>query len=77
MKLKIDQKNGIIFSGNGSRRVVLDYTSGVIYPYQRPETTLATFERDGWLMPAQPRWSSGDLDRVNQDAVALQDIITR
>lgn len=62
-KLKIDQKLGIIFCGSGSRRAALDFTSGIIFAAKNPGVTLATFERDGWLMPSQPKYSRGGWGR--------------
>ena len=57
---KILAKHGVITSGAGQRRIVLDYESNLVYAYHNPEKIIAYFEpRKGWIVPKKPYYSQG------------------
>lgn len=57
---KILARHGVVTSGAGQRRVVLDYESNLVYAYHNPEKILAYFEpRKGWIVPKKPYYSQG------------------
>ena len=57
---KILLKEGVITSGSGFRRAVLDYDSGLVYQYDKPENVLAYYEGGkGWISKRKPTFYRG------------------
>lgn len=63
LSLKVLSKDSVVTCGSGSRRAVLDFSSGLIYAYAEPEKVLASYENGGWIMPKRPKYSSGGWGR--------------
>lgn len=60
MTSKILAKHGVLTSGSGNERVVLDYESGLVYGYHNPEKITGIFEpKLGWVITREPYYSTG------------------
>jgi hypothetical protein len=61
---KVMLKEGVISTGSGARRVILDYDSGLIYSYVQPDHVLGVFQPGkGWIVIEKPHYSSGGWGR--------------
>jgi hypothetical protein len=61
---KLMLNKGILTSGNGNRRVVLDFESCLIYQYQDPANVLAYYASGkGWVIRQRPSYHAGGWGR--------------